>query len=76
MPDSIQKIKLPELVFGFGAPIGADLEPTIYAFRAYYESHDYRVVEIKVTDVFNVLEKYVKPELPLNRAGPRERYIT
>ncbi len=65
-----------ELVFGFVAPIGADLEPTINAFRAYYESRDFRVVEIKVTDVFNVLEKYVKPEQPLNRAGPCERYIT
>jgi deoxycytidylate deaminase len=76
MPDSIQKIKYPELVFGFVAPIGADLDPTLDAFREYYQRQNYRVVDVKVTDVFNVLEKYVTPELPLNRKNPRDRYIT
>jgi len=76
MPDSIQKIKFPELMFGFVAPIGADLEPALAAFRTYFERRDYRVIEIKVTDIFNVLEKYVKPDLPLDKSGHHERYVT
>jgi deoxycytidylate deaminase len=58
MPDSIQKIKFPELIFGFVAPIGADLEPALAAFRTYFTRRSYKVVDIKVTDVFSVLEKY------------------
>jgi hypothetical protein len=76
MSDSIQKIKFPELVFGFVAPIGADIESTLQAFRDYYGNRGYRVVEIKVTDVFNVLEKYIKPLVPLNRLEPRARYFS
>lgn len=76
MPDSIQKINQPELVFGFVAPIGADLEPVISAFRKYFEYRNYRVVEIKVTDIFGVLEKYVTPEQPLDKSHHRERYET
>ena len=76
MPDSIQKIKYPELVFGFVAPIGADLDPTLNAFRDYYQGRGYRVEEIKVTESFNVVAKYVSPTIPLNRSNPRERYVT
>jgi deoxycytidylate deaminase len=76
MPDSIQKIKFPELIFGFVAPIGADVEPVLAAFRDYFEHRAYRVIEIKVTDIFNVLEQYVKPDLPLDKSGHRERYVT
>jgi hypothetical protein len=76
MPDSIQKIKFPELMFGFVAPIGADLEPVVAAFKSYFENRQYKVVEIKVTDIFNVLERYVKPDIPLDKSGHRERYVT
>ena len=76
MPDSIQKIKFPELVFGFVAPIGADLESALSSFRRYYEERQYRVVDIKVTDIFNVLEQYIKPTMPLNKASHRERFVT
>jgi len=76
MPDSIQKIQYPELIFGFVAPIGADLEPALAEFRRYFTDRDYRIVEIKVTDIFNVLERYVTPDVPLDRSGQRERYVT
>jgi hypothetical protein len=76
MPDSIPKIKFPELVFGFVAPIGADVEPVIAEFRSYFEQRQYKVVDIKVTDIFNVLERYVKPLTPLDKSSHRERYIT
>lgn len=62
MTDSIQKIKFPELVFGFVAPIGADLTTTVTAFRSYFERRSYRIVEIKVTDIFNILQRYIAPE--------------
>jgi hypothetical protein len=34
------------------------------------------IPEIKVTDIFNVLEKYDKPDLPLDKSGHHERYVT
>src|SRR5260370_22765626 len=76
MPDSIQKIKRPELFFGFVAPIGADLLPVLEAFRKYFELRQYRVVDIKATDIFDVLEKYVAPNKPLVKTRQRERYET
>jgi len=76
MPDSIQKIKHPELFFGFVAPIGADLQPVLEAFRKYFDLRRYRVVEIKATEIFSVLEKYVTPNQPLIKTRDRERYET
>jgi deoxycytidylate deaminase len=76
MTDSIQKIKFPEMVFGFVAPIGADLTTTVAAFRSYFERRSYRVVEIKVTDIFNVLQKYIVPEVSLEKSPLHRRYET
>ncbi len=76
MSDSIQKIKYPELFFGFVAPIGADLTPVLEAFGKYFESRHYRVVPIKATEIFDVLEKYVPPKVPLVKTRHRERYET
>jgi deoxycytidylate deaminase len=76
MTDSIQKIKFPELVFGFVAPIGADLTTTVAAFRSYFERRNYTVVEIKVTDIFNVLQKYIAPDMPLEKSPLQRRYAT
>jgi deoxycytidylate deaminase len=76
MPDSIQKIKHPELFFGFVAPIGSDLLPVLEAFRKYFELRRYRVVEIKATEIFDVLEKYVSPNQTLMKTRHRERYET
>jgi len=64
------------LYFGFVAPIGADIEPALEAFKKYFEFRKYRVVEIKVTDLFSVLERYVPPKYPLDKSGHRERYET
>ncbi|MBX9826793.1 MAG: dCMP deaminase [Xanthobacteraceae bacterium] len=75
--DSIQRKKRPELVFGFVAPIGAEIGPTIAAFRSYFQQRNYRVVEIKVTDDFLVFEKYITPHTPLIRRGAeKQRYET
>src|SRR5947208_10559759 len=76
MPDSSEKIKYPELFFGFVAPIGADLRPALTEFRAYLESRSYRVVHIKVTDVFNVLKQHVVPKRTLANVPEQARYET
>jgi len=74
MSDSIEKIKFPELFFGFVAPIGADLSPVLLAFRKYFEYRNYRIIEVKATDIFDVLQKYIPPKRTLNKARHRERY--
>jgi deoxycytidylate deaminase len=74
--DSTGKINYPELFFGFVAPIGADLRDSLDAFRAYLESRSYRVIEIKVTEVFEVLARYVAPKKPLSKATELARYET
>jgi deoxycytidylate deaminase len=76
MTDSYQKIKQPELVFGFVCPIGADMVPAINSFRLYFNRRGYKVVEIKVTDVFNVLQKYFVPEAPLDKSTSHKRYVS
>jgi deoxycytidylate deaminase len=63
----IDRIKFPELFFGFVAPIGADIESTLAAFKLYFKEQNYKVIEIKVTDIFNWLTEYYPPELPLAR---------
>ena len=76
MTGPIEKIKLPELLFGFVAPIGADLTATVAAFRAYFARQGYRVIEIKVTDEFKVLERDFPPDLPLDESSLQRRYET
>src|SRR4051794_35342715 len=77
MTDSFQRITYPELLFGFVAPIGADIRATIEAFRSYFERRNYIVVEIKVTEIFSFFEKYVAPDTPLVRSGTlHARYST
>lgn len=76
LPDSREKINYPELLFGFVAPIGADLRSSLDAFRAYLETHSYQVIEIKVTDVFDALARYVEPKRRLSKATELARYET
>jgi deoxycytidylate deaminase len=76
VPDSTGKITYPELFFGFVAPIGADLQTTLQAFRAYLESRSYQVIEIKVTDIFEVLARYIKPKRALSKVTELARFET
>jgi hypothetical protein len=70
----IDRIKFPELFFGFVAPIGADLGSTLAAFKAYFVERKYNVVEIEVTDIFSWLAGYYPPASPLKRTPLLERY--
>jgi len=72
----IPPIMHPELFFGFVAPIGAEINTSLSAFRKYFEAVGYRVEEIKVTDIFHVFSQYVISETPLKRSNAFERYST
>ena len=74
--DSTEKITYPELFFGFVAPIGADLRSTLESFRTYLESHQYRVVAVKVTDMFDRLARSITPVRALSRKTELARYET
>jgi len=56
--------------------MGAEIQPSIDAFKRYLESQRYKVVEIKVTNVFSVFQKYVQPNPPLKKTPLYERYET
>lgn len=72
----IPKIAFPELLFGIVAPIGADHDHVTRAFRRYFTSLDYNVIEIKVTDIYQILKSYVPPTLSLETFPPQTRYIS
>ncbi|MDR6955237.1 deoxycytidylate deaminase [Ancylobacter sp. 3268] len=74
MVDSFNSIKFPELFVGFVAPIGADVAPIIKEFRIYFEEKKYKVIDIKVTDVFNVMKNYIIPEMDLKKSPLVDRY--
>jgi len=76
LSDSRGKINYPELFFGFVAPIGADLRSSLDAFKAYLISQSYQVIEIKVTDVFENLARYVRPKRHLSKATELARYVS
>lgn len=76
MSTVIPQIKFPELFFGFVAPIGADIKETLAAFHRFFGSNGYRVIEIKVTDIFPVISKYVSPKVTLKHTPVFDRYST
>ena len=76
MTGPIKPIKHPEIFLGFVAPMGAEITQTTGEFRRYLERRGYQVVEIKVTDVFSVFQKYLKPNLDLKKVPLHERYST
>jgi len=76
MSGSIPQFDAPELIFGFVAPIGANLTATIQDFRKTLERLGYLVEEVKVTDAFRHLRKVVIPSTPLVYNRTKERYET
>ncbi len=76
MVAKIPEIPLPEIFFGFVAPIGADVKRCVADFKKCFEEFGYRVIEIKVTDVFEKLQKYVAPKEALDKSSQRKRYDT
>ncbi|MER8665288.1 deaminase [Mesorhizobium sp. M1148] len=74
MGATIKRIKFPEIFIGFVAPMGAEIGQSLSNFRIHFERRGYHVVEVKVTDVFSVFQKYVEPIKPLKKIPLYERY--
>jgi len=70
----IPRIEHPELVFGFVAPIGADYKRPLQAAKTFFRAQRYDVIDIKVTDVFQVFKQYVEPIDTLETFPPQSRY--
>jgi deoxycytidylate deaminase len=71
-----ERINLPEIFIGFVAPIGVDLRPSINRFSQYFRGNGYNAIEIKVTDVFEILEKGLPPIDPLQTTPRYERFVS
>ena len=76
MTTDLPRIDRPELVFGFVAPIGADLDHAVDQFDKYFRNRSYEVVKIKVTDVFKRFKARVEPNPPLVKSPLYDRYET
>lgn len=70
----VKGISHPEFIFGFVAPVGADMLPTVAKFRSMFESIGYHVVEIKVTDSFHTYKDIVQPAIALVDKPDYNRY--
>lgn len=55
------EISFPEIFVGFVAPIGADVAGCVKEFKQKFERLSYNVVEIKVTDIFPRMARFIKP---------------
>ncbi|WOH78267.1 anti-phage dCTP deaminase [Bradyrhizobium sp. BEA-2-5] len=72
------RIDFPEIFLGFVAPVGVEMTSSLKHFRTHFERFGYNVIPIKVTDVFEELEKVVPPKEELVTSPPHlrlERYI-
>jgi deoxycytidylate deaminase len=76
LTDTIPRINEPELFFGFVAPIGTDVRSSHRYISQYFKAAGYRVVPIKVTDVFDQIAKYLPPKVPLDRTSEARRLET
>lgn len=76
MKTTTPRIRFPELFFGFVAPIGSDLSETLKTFESELSAKKYKVVTIKVTNIFKILIKYLPPRIPLDESSAYERYNT
>ena len=73
MNAAFSRIDFPEIFLGFVAPVGVDMRSSIKHFQSQFERFGYRVIPIKVTDVFTELQKVVPPTEPLVSSPPHLR---
>lgn len=74
MTPLIPRIEFPEIVIGLVAPIGTSLNDTIAEIRKFFESVDYQVHELRVTDVFKQMAKIIPPNERLIEKPLFKRY--
>lgn len=68
------EISFPEIFIGFVAPIGADVASCVKEFKQKFEQLQYDVVEIKVTDIFPRMARFIKPGTNLTQKPEDKRY--
>lgn len=66
MVNPLKRINLPEILLGFVAPIGADIDSAVQEFRRFFKDANYNVVVVKATDAFLPLSKKINPVPALN----------
>ncbi len=70
----IRDIPEPELFIGFVSPIGSDVQSCVNDFRSSLCSLGYRVVDVKVTDIFNSVRVFIKEKEELKTTPSHDRY--
>ena len=70
----IKDIPEPELFIGFVSPIGADVQSCVEDFRHVLCSLGYRVVDIKVTDIFTSVKDFIPAKEELKTTPSHDRY--
>ena len=73
MKDAFPRIAYPELFFGFVSPVGTEITPVTASFKTCFERQGYRVIEVKVTDVFARLTETIVPKVPLETTNAETR---
>jgi deoxycytidylate deaminase len=73
---TIPAFKLPELIFGFVAPIGADISEVLNAYKMSLENFGYIVEEVKVTDAYKHFRETIPPNPTLTHKRNKDRYDT
>lgn len=76
MVSRIIELPTPEIFIGFVAPIGANVQGCVDAVRKSLVSLGYRVVELKVTDVFHNLKQFIHEKQPLKESPSHDRYTS
>lgn len=74
MVATIPEIPFPELFFGIVAPIGGDVKACVRDLSSALRTLKYEVIEIKVTDVFDTISKFIAPLKPLVSSPVFDRY--
>lgn len=76
MTTPFPRVTHPELFFGLVAPIGTDISQGIIGLRDSLSRLGYTVKEIKVTDIYQFLSKYITPTTKLEKTPESERYTS
>lgn len=76
MTTLIPTFECPELFFGFVAPIGVDLRGCIDSLKQSLVDLEYIALEVKVTDIFKELSKFIEPDEELKPRPEAQRYTS
>jgi deoxycytidylate deaminase len=74
MSEVVQRVPNPELFFCIVSPIGTNVQTTIDSLSEKLKQYDYTPVVIRVTDIFPVLQDYLKFPVKLQEVPLEDRY--